>query len=272
MIQPRGPRRRRPPAGALPGVQPDMVMIPARRKKRRRSPQPLGYFKTQHAPVKAERPRDVCDFQMDMANVNSWMNGRRFHAASFPEFSARGNRFRRSPAGSISFFPLCRNSVSARAEEGTSVPHGRGVSGRGVRLPPTEAPRPRETEFRPSVRSETEFRNERKIGNQPDFPAQEKNLLRVIVGRGQRGLPYARSHMSGPDRLDSGIDAPCDEFVCRKAPVGDYEFRRKPEVFIKLFFAVNYASWPCLIGSSLDRRCCRLSASFCSVSRPLGKR
>ena len=57
-------------------------------------------------------------------------------------------------------FPPCRNSVSARTEEGNSVPHGGSVGGQDAPAPARRTPRPRETEFRPPVRSETEFRNE----------------------------------------------------------------------------------------------------------------
>jgi len=64
MIPPGAARRRRRTARAFPGVQPDVMMITARRNERRAGTEPLLQFKAQHAAIKFQRAFEVGDFQM----------------------------------------------------------------------------------------------------------------------------------------------------------------------------------------------------------------
>ena len=71
VIQPRRPRRRRLPALALPRIQPNVVVVPARRNKRRLLPKPLHQRKPQHPAVKLQRTLKVRHLQMHMPNSRS---------------------------------------------------------------------------------------------------------------------------------------------------------------------------------------------------------
>ncbi len=65
------------PAGAFPGVQPDVVVITARREEGCLSPVMLCYFKAEHIPVKFERALHVGHLQVHVANPNTridWTN------------------------------------------------------------------------------------------------------------------------------------------------------------------------------------------------------
>ena len=70
MVQARGPRRRRRPAQALPGVQPDVVVVAARRDERRLRAVPLGDLEAEDAAVEPQRPLQVGDLQVDVADAD----------------------------------------------------------------------------------------------------------------------------------------------------------------------------------------------------------
>ena len=57
-------------------------MVSARRNERRLRTKALLQFKTQHAAIKLQRPFQVSDFQVDMADADTRINGvcRLFHA------------------------------------------------------------------------------------------------------------------------------------------------------------------------------------------------
>ena len=75
VIQPRRARRRCPPAGTLPGFQPEVMMIPAGRKKRCLSPDPLRHLKPEHIPIERQRPLQIRHLQMPMADADCGVNG-----------------------------------------------------------------------------------------------------------------------------------------------------------------------------------------------------
>ena len=63
--------RRRLPAGALPGVQPDMVMIAAGRDEGRLRPVALHQLEAEHAAIESERTIKIRDLQMHMADADT---------------------------------------------------------------------------------------------------------------------------------------------------------------------------------------------------------
>ncbi len=75
MIQSRAARRRWRTARALPRVQPDVMMIAARRNERRLRTKPLLQFKAQHVAIKFQRAFEVGDFQMHMADADVRIDG-----------------------------------------------------------------------------------------------------------------------------------------------------------------------------------------------------
>jgi hypothetical protein len=83
VIQPRRARRRRRPALTLPRVQPDMMVIPARRDKRRALAHPLSQLKPQHAAIKRQRPVQIRNLQMHVANPHPRINYSAFHSADW---------------------------------------------------------------------------------------------------------------------------------------------------------------------------------------------
>src|SRR5713101_30048 len=70
MIEPGGPGRRRRSAQTLPGVERDVMMIPAGRDEGGAGP-PLGELKTENAAIEFQRPLEIGDFEMHMADPDS---------------------------------------------------------------------------------------------------------------------------------------------------------------------------------------------------------
>jgi hypothetical protein len=58
------------PAQALPGFQPDVMVITARRNERRLSSLLLGQLKAEDATVETQRPLQVGHLQMDVADAH----------------------------------------------------------------------------------------------------------------------------------------------------------------------------------------------------------
>src|SRR3954465_4891112 len=75
VIQTRGSCSGRRTAFALPGIQPDMVVVSAGRDECGRVAHALHDLESQHADVKAERAFKVRDLQMHMADACFWSNG-----------------------------------------------------------------------------------------------------------------------------------------------------------------------------------------------------
>ncbi len=102
--QSRGARRRRMAAFALPGVEPDMVVIAAGRNEGRARAHPLHQLEAEHAAVKRKRAVEIGDLEMNMpdprAGNDGWIFG---HAVSplrlhLAPLAGRG-RHARSAAG-----------------------------------------------------------------------------------------------------------------------------------------------------------------------------
>ncbi len=74
MIQSRCAWRRRWTARALPRVQSDVMMITARRKKRRLFAVALRHLKAQYITPEPERAFKVGNLQVDMADADSGIN------------------------------------------------------------------------------------------------------------------------------------------------------------------------------------------------------
>ena len=68
MIEPGGPRRRGRAALTLPGVEPDVVVVAARRDERRAGAA-LGELEAEHAAVEAQRALQIGDLEMDVADA-----------------------------------------------------------------------------------------------------------------------------------------------------------------------------------------------------------
>lgn len=111
MIQPRGSLGRRQSTRAFPRVQSDMMMIPARRDKRRALAVALGQFKPKHAAIKRQRPIQVRHFQMHVANPDFRIYRSLFHKGLDARHSARVS----SP---------CRHSVRRTFRSATLEPSG----------------------------------------------------------------------------------------------------------------------------------------------------
>jgi len=84
MIQAGCARSRRPTAFTLPGIQPNMMVIPTRRQKRRLCAVHLRHLKPQHIPIKPQRPLQISDLQVNMADARLRMDrlSRRLHCGS----------------------------------------------------------------------------------------------------------------------------------------------------------------------------------------------
>ena len=80
MIKPRRSRRRRLAAGTLPGIQSDVMMIPARREKCRRRSETLRQLKPKHITIKSKGALQVRHLQMHVAHPDIGMNCFRGHA------------------------------------------------------------------------------------------------------------------------------------------------------------------------------------------------
>lgn len=74
MIKPRSSRCRSRPTCALPRIQPNMVVISARRDKRGRVAKPLHQLKPKHTAVELQRPFQIGHLQMDMPDPYSRIN------------------------------------------------------------------------------------------------------------------------------------------------------------------------------------------------------
>ena len=71
VIQARRARRRRRTTLALPRVQPDVVVIPARREKDRVAPVSLRDLEPEHVAVEAQRPLEVGNTEMDVPDADA---------------------------------------------------------------------------------------------------------------------------------------------------------------------------------------------------------
>ena len=68
VIEPGRAWRRRRAAGALPGVETDVVMVAAGGNERRLGAVALGELETQHAAIESERPIEVGHLEVDMTD------------------------------------------------------------------------------------------------------------------------------------------------------------------------------------------------------------
>ena len=66
-------------ACAFPRVQPDVVMISACGKKRRRGTEALGQFKAEHVAVEGNRTFQIRHLQMHVADLEAGMDGCLLH-------------------------------------------------------------------------------------------------------------------------------------------------------------------------------------------------
>ena len=73
--QPGRAGRRRMAALALPGVQPDVVMIAARRDERRLVAVALHHLEAEHVAIETERAIEVGDFEMNMPDAGAGDDG-----------------------------------------------------------------------------------------------------------------------------------------------------------------------------------------------------
>src|SRR5579871_291482 len=76
MIEAGGTERRWCAAAALPGIEPDMMMIAARGNERRLRTDALHQVETEHAAIKGERAIDVGDLEMDVTDAHSAVDRR----------------------------------------------------------------------------------------------------------------------------------------------------------------------------------------------------
>src|ERR1700678_327367 len=70
MVEPRGAARCRLAALRLPGVEADVMVIPARRDERCLIAEPRHELEAEHADIERERPVEVCDLQVDVPDVD----------------------------------------------------------------------------------------------------------------------------------------------------------------------------------------------------------
>src|SRR5688572_23072056 len=109
MIKARGSRGRRRSPETLPRVQADVMMVAAGRYESGLGTVPLRQRKTEYAAIELERPFEVSDFEMYMADTSAWINRPNFgtpsrrgqHLVSLVQRQARGNRL---PAPAPIFF------------------------------------------------------------------------------------------------------------------------------------------------------------------------
>src|SRR5215211_7227005 len=71
MKEPRRMRRCRIGVAAHPGVQADVVVVPAGREEDGVVGVPLCHLEAENVPVETEGPFDVCDLQVDVADARS---------------------------------------------------------------------------------------------------------------------------------------------------------------------------------------------------------
>src|SRR5215218_9416050 len=69
------PTRRRRTALAFPCVQPDVMVIPARREERGLVAHPRHLLESEHVAVEIDRAVEVGDLQMHMTDIYAWING-----------------------------------------------------------------------------------------------------------------------------------------------------------------------------------------------------
>src|SRR5258708_29764261 len=75
MVEPRRAGRRRRAAQALPGVQPDVMVISARRDEGRALAEALGQLEAEHAAIESQRPLDLRDLEVYVADANLGIDG-----------------------------------------------------------------------------------------------------------------------------------------------------------------------------------------------------
>ena len=110
MVEASGSRRGWRSTPALPGVQPDMVVIAASSDERRGRPEALRELKAQYVAIKAQRPIQVRNPEMNVANANVGMNG---HAHSADAGAGARRRIRT--------FVMRRRSTSSTSTARSSI-------------------------------------------------------------------------------------------------------------------------------------------------------
>src|SRR5580704_7238110 len=85
MVKPGGAGRRRRAAAALPGVEPDMVVVAAGRDEGGAGPAG-GQREAEHAAIEIERPLQVGDFEVDVADLDPVVDGREARGRIFEGF------------------------------------------------------------------------------------------------------------------------------------------------------------------------------------------
>src|SRR3954447_18513361 len=117
-------------AFALPGVEPDVMVVATGRNERGAGAHPLHHLKTEHAAIEAQRALEVSDLEMDMpdpgAGNDGWVLGHGFSACR-----------------SLNLAPLAGRGRSLREAEGRGegVQVYRRVTIRGGSPSPQPSPR-----------------------------------------------------------------------------------------------------------------------------------
>src|SRR5215470_4083070 len=88
MVKTRTARGRRGAAQALPGIEPQMMMIAAGRYEGRAGPAG-GERKTQHATIEIQSSLQVCNLQVDMADPHPWIDGGHLQCGILDRLSLR---------------------------------------------------------------------------------------------------------------------------------------------------------------------------------------
>ena len=70
------------PPCALPGVEPDVMMIAAGGNERRAA-HPLHQLETEHAAIEVQRAIEIGDFEMHMADANAGIDRSVCHVSAF---------------------------------------------------------------------------------------------------------------------------------------------------------------------------------------------
>src|SRR5580704_2009937 len=85
MVKPGGAGRRRRAAAALPGVEPDMVVVAAGRDEGGAGPAG-GERESQHAAIEIERPLQIGDLEVDVADLDPVIDGGEAQGRVFERF------------------------------------------------------------------------------------------------------------------------------------------------------------------------------------------
>src|SRR6202051_4061951 len=85
MVKPGGAGSGRRAAAALPGVEPDMVVVAAGRDEGGAGPAG-GQRETQHAAIEIERPLQIGDLEVDVADLDPVVDGGKAQGRIFERF------------------------------------------------------------------------------------------------------------------------------------------------------------------------------------------